>query len=67
MPEAGILATFSDVVVISDIVVVVAIVIAIIVGALFVGGRIAPKTKNAEPGAESDDPWTRRNDDRCQH
>jgi hypothetical protein len=45
---AGVLSTFADVVVISDFVVVVAIVIAIIVGALFVSGRIAPRTESTE-------------------
>ena len=55
MPEAAILATISDLVVISDIVIVVAIVVAIIVGALFVGGRIAPKTENTEPDADDDE------------
>jgi hypothetical protein len=56
MLEAGILATISDVVVISDIVVIVAIVIAIVVGALFVGGRIAPQTESTEPDADNDEP-----------
>jgi len=56
MQEAGILATISDVVVISDIVIVVAIVIAIILGALFVGGRIAPDTESTEPDADNDEP-----------
>jgi hypothetical protein len=56
MLQAGLLATASDVVVVSDIVVVVAIVIAIIVGALFVGGRIAPQTENAESEADNDEP-----------
>jgi hypothetical protein len=56
MPEAGILATVSDFVIISDIVIVVAIVAAIIVGALFVGGRIAPETENTEPDADNDEP-----------
>jgi hypothetical protein len=56
MPEAGILATISDLVVISDIVIVAAIVIAIIVGALFVGGRIAPEAESTEQDADSDAP-----------
>ena len=56
MLQAGLLATTSDVVVISDIVIVVAIVIAIIVGALFVGGKIAPGTENAEAEVENDEP-----------
>jgi hypothetical protein len=56
MPEAGILASVADVVVISDIVIVVAIVVAIIVGALFVGGRIAPETKSTEPDTDNDEP-----------
>lgn len=51
---AGILATFADVVVISDFVVVVAIVMAIIVGALFVSGRIAPRTESTGPEDEDD-------------
>ena len=56
MLEAGILATFSDVLVVSDIVVVIAIVIAIIVGALFVTGRIAPQTENTERETDNDEP-----------
>ena len=56
MLQAGVLATSSDVVVISDIVIVVAIAIAIILGALFVGGRIAPRTENAELEADNEEP-----------
>jgi hypothetical protein len=55
MFEPGILATFSDVLIVSDIVVVIAIVIAIIVGALFVTGRIAPRTENTEPETDGDE------------
>jgi hypothetical protein len=56
---AGVLATFADVVVISDFVVVVAIVVAIVVGALFVSGRIAPRTEGTqtiESDTDSDEP-----------
>jgi hypothetical protein len=49
MVEAGILSTLSAVVV------VVALVIAIVVGALFVGGRIAPRTENTEPEGDDDE------------
>lgn len=49
MVEGGILTTLSDVVV------GVALVVAIVVGALFVGGRIAPRTENTEPEADSDE------------
>ena len=49
MVEAGILTT------VSSVVVVVALVIAVIVGALFVGGRIAPRTENTEPEADNDE------------
>lgn len=55
MLEAGILAAGS-VLVVSDIVVVIAIVIAIIVGALFVSGRIAPRTENTDPETGSGEP-----------
>ena len=48
MVEGGILITLSDVVVVA------ALVIAIIVGALFVGGRIAPRSENTEPDADHD-------------
>jgi hypothetical protein len=40
----------------SDVVVVAALVIAIIVGALFVGGRIAPRSENTAPDADHDEP-----------
>jgi hypothetical protein len=50
MVEGGILSTLSDVVVVA------ALVIAIIVGALFVGGRIAPRRENNEPDADHDEP-----------
>ena len=49
MVEGGILTTLSDVVV------VVALVVAIVVGALFVGGRIAPRTENTEPEDDNDE------------
>jgi uncharacterized protein YneF (UPF0154 family) len=49
MADGGILTTLSTVVV------VVALVVAVIIGALFVGGRIAPRTDNAEPGADNDE------------
>ena len=49
MVEGGILTTLSDVVV------VVALVVAIVVGALFVGGRIAPRTENTEPEGDNDE------------
>jgi hypothetical protein len=49
MVGAGILSTLSDVVL------VVALVVAVIVGALFVGGRIAPRTENTEPEADNDE------------
>jgi hypothetical protein len=52
---AGVLATFADLVIISDFVVVVAIVLAIVVGALFVSGRIAPSTESVEQEADDDD------------
>jgi hypothetical protein len=44
----GVLA-FAALAIISDFVVVAAIVIAIIVGALFVSGRIAPRSDSAKP------------------
>jgi len=50
MVEGGILTTLSDVVVVA------ALVIAIIVGALFVGGRIAPRSENTEQDADHDEP-----------
>jgi hypothetical protein len=49
MVEGGILTTLSTVVV------VLALVIAIVVGALFVGGRIAPRTENTEPHGDNDE------------
>jgi hypothetical protein len=49
MVEGGILTTLSDVVVVA------ALAIAIIVGALFVGGRIAPRSENTEPDADHDE------------
>jgi hypothetical protein len=51
----GVLITFVDVVVISDFVVVIAIVIAIVVGALFVSGRIGPRSESTEPEDDSDE------------
>ena len=50
MVEGGILTTLSDVVVVA------ALAIAIIVGALFVGGRIAPRSESTEPDADHDEP-----------
>jgi hypothetical protein len=41
---------------VSAVVVVVALVIAVVVGALFVGGRIAPRTEDAAPDADNDEP-----------
>jgi hypothetical protein len=49
MVEGGILTTLSA------IVVVVALVTAIVVGALFVGGRIAPPTEDTEPEGGNDE------------
>jgi hypothetical protein len=49
MTEGGILTT------VSSVVVIVALVIAVIVGALFVGGRIAPRTENTEPETDNDE------------
>jgi hypothetical protein len=50
MVAGGILTT------VSTVVVVVALVVAVIVGALFVGGRIAPPAKDAKPEPNNDEP-----------
>ena len=49
MGGGGVLGTLSDVVI------VVALVVAVVVGALFVGGRIAPRGENNDPEVDSEE------------
>ena len=49
MGGGGVLGTLSDVVI------VVALVVAVGVGALFVGGRIAPRAENKDPEVDNDE------------
>ena len=49
MGGGGLLGTLSDVVI------VVALVVAVVVGALFVGGRIAPRAGNDDPEVDGEE------------
>jgi hypothetical protein len=49
MGGGGVLGTLSDVVI------VVTLVVAVGVGALFVGGRIAPRAENKDPEVDNDE------------